>query len=79
MFGLFGFIGRIPNSDLFKDTGLELDERGYFITDDNMRTNIPGVFVVGDVRVKELRQVVTAAADGAIAATMCDKYVNGLI
>jgi thioredoxin-disulfide reductase len=79
MFGLFGFIGRIPNSDLFKDTGLELDERGYFITDDNMRTNIPGVFVVGDIRVKELRQVVTAAADGAIAATMCDKYVNGLI
>lgn len=79
MFGLFGFIGRIPNSDLFKDTGLEMDDRGYFITDDNMCTNIPGVFVAGDIRVKELRQVVTAAADGAIAATMCDKYINGLL
>lgn len=78
MFGLFGFIGRIPNSGLFKDTGLEMDEKGYFITDEKMRTNIPGVFVIGDVRVKELRQVVTAAADGAIAATMCDKFVNGL-
>ena len=79
MFGLFGFIGRIPNSDIFKDTGLELDDRGYFITDDNMCTNIPGVYVVGDIRVKELRQVVTAAADGAIAATMADKFVHGLI
>ena len=63
----------------FKDTGLELDDRGYFITDDNMCTNIPGVYVVGDIRVKELRQVVTAAADGAIAATMADKFVHGLI
>ena len=48
-----------------------MDERGYIITDENMKTNIPGVYSAGDVRVKSLRQVVTAAADGAIAATQC--------
>ena len=45
-------------------------------TDVDMHTNIPGVFAAGDVRVKSLRQVVTAAADGAIAATQCEKYLN---
>lgn len=76
MFGIFGFIGRIPNTDIFKDSGLIMDERGYIPTDDNMRTNLPGVFAAGDLRVKELRQVVTAAADGAIAATQAEKYIN---
>lgn len=76
MFGVFGFIGRIPNSDIFKDTGLTMDEKGYIPTDDDMHTNIDGVFAVGDVRVKSLRQVVTAAADGAIAATQAEKYIN---
>ncbi|MBR3165483.1 MAG: thioredoxin-disulfide reductase [Lachnospiraceae bacterium] len=78
MFGVFGFIGRVPNSDLLKDTGLQMDERGYIPTDDDMHTNIPGVFAVGDIRVKSLRQVVTAAADGAIAATQAEKYINEL-
>ena len=76
MFGVFGFIGRVPNTDVLKDSGLALDERGYIPTDDNMLTNVPGVFAAGDVRVKELRQVVTAAADGAIAATQAEKYIN---
>jgi thioredoxin reductase (NADPH) len=77
MFGVFGFIGTIPNTKIFEDTNLEL-EYGYIPTDANMKTNIPGVFAAGDVRVKSLRQVVTAAADGAIAATQCEHYINNL-
>ena len=73
LFGLFGFIGMIPNSGLFEGI-IEMD-RGYIKTDDNMRTNIPGVYAAGDIRVKSLRQVVTAAADGAIAAMQCEKYI----
>jgi thioredoxin reductase (NADPH) len=51
-------------------------ENGYIKTDDNMKTNIPGVFAAGDNRVKPLRQVVTATADGAIAATQAEKYIE---
>ncbi|HJJ93349.1 MAG TPA: thioredoxin-disulfide reductase [Methanocorpusculum sp.] len=72
LFGLFGFIGYNPRSELFVDV-LEM-ENGYIKTDDNMHTNIPGVFAAGDIRVKSLRQVVTAAADGAIAAMQAEKY-----
>jgi thioredoxin reductase (NADPH) len=53
-----------------------MDETGYIITDENMLTNIPGVFAAGDVRQKMLRQVVTATADGAIAAVVAEKYVD---
>lgn len=73
MFGLFGFIGYNPRSDLFE--GMLDMEGGYIKTDDNMHTNIPGVFAAGDIRVKALRQVVTAAADGAIAAMQAEKYI----
>ena len=73
LFGVFGFIGYNPRTELFADK-LEI-ENGYIKTDDNMRTNIPGVFAAGDVRVKSLRQVVTAAADGAIAAMQAEKYI----
>ena len=72
LFGLFGFIGYNPRSELFVDV-LDM-ENGYIKTDDNMHTNIPGVFAAGDIRVKSLRQVVTAAADGAIAAMQAEKY-----
>ena len=72
MFGVFGFIGTIPNSDIFKGS-VEMDERGYIQTDADMHTNIPGVYAAGDVRVKSLRQVVTAAADGAIAAVQVER------
>ena len=74
LFGLFGFIGFLPNTALFEG---QIDmEKGYIVTDDDMRTNITGVFAAGDLRKKSLRQVVTAAADGAIAATQAYKYVN---
>lgn len=74
VFGLFGFIGYQPNSQLF-DGILELDN-GYIVTDADMNTNIPGVFAAGDIRVKSLRQVITAAADGAIAAMQAEHYIS---
>ena len=73
IFGLFGFIGYNPNSSLFE--GMLDMEHGYIKTDADMHTNIPGVFAAGDIRVKSLRQVVTATADGAIAAMQCEKYI----
>ncbi len=74
LFGLFGFIGYNPNSQLFE--GMLDMENGYIKTDENMHTSIPGVFAAGDIRVKSLRQVVTAAADGAIAAMQAEHYVS---
>ena len=74
MFGVFGFIGTVPNSALFEGI-LDMDY-GYIKTDEDMRTNIPGVFAAGDIRVKSFRQVVTAAADGAIAAHQVEKYIG---
>ena len=76
-FGLFVFIGLRPNTEIFEDV-LPL-EKGYIRTDEEMRTSIPGVFAAGDVRVKSLRQVVTAVADGAIAAVNAQKYIDGKI
>ena len=75
-FGLFGFVGYIPKTDMFKDV-LNL-QNGYIVTDENMKTNIDGVFAAGDVRVKSLRQVITAASDGAIAAVQAEKYIESL-
>ena len=74
LMGVFVFVGYNPNSELFQ--GILDMENGYIKTDDNMKTNIPGVFAAGDIRVKSLRQVVTAAADGAIAAVQAEKYLN---
>ncbi|MEG1774762.1 MAG: FAD-dependent oxidoreductase, partial [Oscillospiraceae bacterium] len=76
MFGLFGFIGLLPHSQLFEGM-VDLD-KGYIPTDENMHTNLPGVFAAGDIRVKSLRQVVTAAADGAIAAMQAEHYLANL-
>lgn len=73
-FGIFVFVGYAPQSGLFKEH-LELDRYGYIITNENMETNKPGVYVAGDLRPKQLRQIVTAVADGAIAATAAEKYV----
>lgn len=73
-FGLFVFVGYIPKNELVE--GILDMENGYVVTDENMHTNIPGVFAAGDNRKKELRQVVTATADGAIAATQAEKYIN---
>lgn len=76
-FGVFIFVGYEPQSDVFKDA-LKLDEYGYIITDENMGTDIDGVYAAGDIRPKSLRQIVTAVSDGAIAATMAEKYVTEL-
>ena len=75
-FGLFGFVGFAPNTALF-ESKLDMD-RGYIVTDEDMRTSVPGVFAAGDLRVKSLRQVITAAADGAIAAMQCAKYIEDM-
>jgi len=74
-FGVFVFVGYLPQSSLFKGI-IDMDDTGYIKTDDNMKTNIPGVFAAGDIRVKSLRQVVTATADGAIAAVQAEKFVE---
>lgn len=76
MFGVFGFIGYNPRSELFVD---KVDmENGYIVTDADMHTNIEGVYAAGDIRKKSLRQVVTAAADGAIAAMQAEHYISDL-
>ena len=72
--GLFVSIGRKPATELVKDQ-LTLDEAGYIMAGEDTRTNIPGVYAVGDVRVKELRQIVTAVADGAMAAHAAEGYL----
>lgn len=74
--GFFIAAGRKPASEGLN--GVALDESGYILTDDEMRTNIDGVFAAGDVRRKSLRQIVTAAADGALAAENAVKYVGAL-
>ena len=75
LFGLFGFIGMIPNTGVFADK-VETDDKGYIKTDEDMHTNVPGVYAAGDVRVKSLRQVVTAVADGAIAAVQVERSIS---
>ena len=74
-FGVFVFIGYKPQSDLFKNH-VNLDSQGYIITDENLETNVKDVYAVGDVRPKRLRQVVTAVADGALAATVLEKIIE---
>lgn len=75
--GVFVAIGRIPNTDLFKGQ-LELDSGGYIAADETTKTNLPGVFAVGDVRTKPLRQIVTATADGAVASKFAEEYIDML-
>ncbi len=73
--GLFIAIGQIPNNNIFKDI-INLDEEGYIISDELCHTNIDGIFVAGDNKKKELRQLVTATSDGAIASYEAIKYLN---
>ena len=72
--GIFVSIGRAPATALVAGQ-LELDENGYVVAGENTQTNLPGVFAVGDVRAKALRQIVTAVSDGAIAAHFADEYL----
>ncbi len=73
--GLFVSIGRVPSTSLFDGT-LRLDESGYIVAGEDTKASIPGVFAAGDVRTKVLRQVITAAADGAIAAHEAGEYLS---
>ena len=75
--GIFVSIGRNPATDLVKGQ-LALDEGGYVIADESTKTNLPGVFAIGDVRTKAVRQVVTAVADGATAAHFSEEYLYHL-
>ena len=75
--GIFIAIGRTPNTALVKGQ-LELDESGYIISDETTKTNIPGVFAAGDIRTKPLRQIVTAASDGAVASKFAEEYISEL-
>ena len=74
--GLFVSVGRSPVTGLFQGQ-LELDESGYILADESTRTSLPGVFAVGDVRTKAVRQIITAAADGAVAAHYAEEYLLG--
>lgn len=73
--GVFLFVGTKPISEFAKGI-VEMNEKGYIIADEDMRTSVEGIFAAGDVRVKSLRQVITAAADGAIAAISAEKYIE---
>ena len=75
--GLFVSIGRAPATELVRDK-LALDPGGYILADETTKTSLPGVFAVGDVRSKPLRQIVTAVADGAMAAHFAEEYLSTL-
>lgn len=76
--GLFVAIGVTPKAHFLADV-LELDQDGYILTDAECRTSMPGVFAAGDVRKKILKQIATAVGDGAIAAIVAEKYLDGLV
>lgn len=73
---VFVAVGRNPDSEILKDTGVELDSKGYVLSNEQMETNVQGVFVCGDVRQKEMRQIITACADGAVASNSANKYIR---
>lgn len=75
--GVFPYIGFSPNTDCFKGQ-LEQDEAGFVVTDETMQTSVKGVFAVGDIRTTPLRQVITAASDGAVGAVYAVKYLEEL-
>ena len=75
-FGVFVYAGREPDSSLFRGQ-ISLDENGYIITDELMRTGLPGVFAAGDIRRKPLRRIATAVSDGAVAAAGAEKFITG--
>lgn len=74
--GIFIYVGSKPNSEMVKGL-VKLDDKGFIVTDEEMKSSVNGIFAAGDVRVKTLRQIVTAAADGAIAAESARKYIEG--
>ncbi|NLN97926.1 MAG: thioredoxin-disulfide reductase [Eubacteriaceae bacterium] len=75
--GVFMFVGQVPNTETIKGQ-IPMNEAGYVLTNEKMETPFPGVYVAGDMCVKPLRQVVTAASDGAVAAVQLSKYLESL-
>lgn len=75
--GIFPYIGILPNVDYINGQ-IEQDSRGFIVTDDTLKTSLEGVYAAGDVRVTPLRQVITAAADGAVSAVYASKFVQAL-
>ncbi len=75
--GIFIAVGYLPNSDIYKKV-VATDEAGYIKAGESCETNVPGIFAAGDIRTKELRQIITAASDGANAITAVEKYLNNL-
>ena len=75
---VFIFAGTVPQASLAAGINATLDDDGYIITDTKMATNVPGLYAVGDVRSGAFRQVVTAAADGAVAAHNAAKYIDNI-
>ena len=75
--GVFIAVGYLPNSETYKKV-VATDESGYILAGENCETNIPGIYAAGDVRTKDLRQIITAASDGANAITAVEKYLNQL-
>jgi thioredoxin reductase (NADPH) len=75
--GVFEYVGWKPNSGLVKNL-VKIDDKGFIVTNSKMETTLPGIFAVGDVRNTPLRQVITAVADGAVAAIYVDKYLEAL-
>ena len=73
--GLFVAVGQVPENQNFAQL-IDLDESGYAIAGEDCLTKVPGIFVAGDNRVKDVRQLITAASDGAVAATAAIKYLN---
>ncbi|TCK60544.1 thioredoxin-disulfide reductase [Seleniivibrio woodruffii] len=73
--GLFVFIGHTAKTELVKDL-VKTDEWGFIVADESTRTSVPGIFVAGDVRTKEYKQITTAVADGTVAAKNAEKYIN---
>ncbi|WP_434511798.1 thioredoxin-disulfide reductase [Desulfitobacterium sp. AusDCA] len=76
--GVFFFVGMVPSTHFLKDSGIEMDKRGYIPVNEMMETNLEGVYAVGDNRIKYLRQVVSAAGDGAVAAVAAERYIEEL-
>lgn len=74
--GVFIFIGYIPQTEIFEGK-IEMNH-GYILTDEDMKTNVEGVFAIGDTREKKVRQMVTAAGDGCIAAVLANRYLEGV-
>ena len=73
--GLFVAIGQVPQNDIFSDV-IEITSSGYIFSNDGVHTSMPGIYVAGDARVKDLRQIVTAVSDGAIAADTAVKEMK---